>query len=84
MSDSNNAQSAFENALKLLKDNNLNEAIEQLNEILKVHPTHIDSLDLLGAIFIKLNKPDEALAAIDKSIDLVKDCLLYTSPSPRD
>ena len=42
MSDSNNAQSAFENALKLLKDNNLNEAIEQLNEILKVHPTHID------------------------------------------
>ena len=35
MSDSNNTQSAFENALKLLKDNNLNEAIEQLNEILK-------------------------------------------------
>ena len=77
MSDSNNTQSAFENALKLLKDNNLNEAIEQLNEILKVHPAHIDSLDLLGAIFIKLNKPDEALSVIDKSIDLVTDTKKY-------
>ena len=72
MSDSNNTKSAFDNALKLLKDNNLYEAIEQLNEILKVHPAHIDSLDLLGAIFIKLNKPDEALGVIDRSIDLTK------------
>ena len=77
MSDSNNAQSAFENALKLLKDNNLNEAIEQLNEILKIHPDHIESLDLLGAVYIKLNKPNDALSIINKSIDLTKDIKKY-------
>ena len=77
MSDSKNSQSAFENALKLLKDNNLNEAIEQLNEILKIFPGHIESLDLLGSIYIKLNKPDEALIVINKSIDLSKDIKKY-------
>ena len=77
MSGSNNAQFAFENALKLLKDNNLNEAIEQLNEILKIHPDHIESLDLLGAVYIKLNKPNDALSIINKSIDLTKDIKKY-------
>ena len=38
MSDLKNKQFAFKNAIKLLNDNNLNEAIEQLNEILKIHP----------------------------------------------
>ena len=77
MSDLNTAQFAFKNAVNLYSDNNLNEAIEQLNEILKIFPSHIESLDLLGSIYIKLNKPDEALIVINKSIDLSKDIKKY-------
>ena len=73
MPDFNTAKVAFKNAVNLFSDNNLNEAIEQLNEILNTHPEHLNALDLLGIIFIKLNKPDEALEVINKSISLNKD-----------
>ena len=68
MTDFNTAQYAFKNAVNLYNDNNLNESIEQLNEILKIHPNHDKSLDLLGIIYIKLNKADKALKVINKSI----------------
>ena len=45
MTDFNTAQYAFKNAVNLFNDNNLNESIEQLNEILKIHPNHDKSLD---------------------------------------
>ena len=48
MSGSNNAQSAFENSLKLLKDNNLNEAVEQLNEIIEQLTEEAKSPDQLA------------------------------------
>ena len=77
MPDFNTAKVAFKNAVNLFSDNNLNEAIEQLNEILNTHPEHLNALDLLGIIFIKLNKPDEALEVINKSISLNKDNKKY-------
>ena len=48
MSELNSTQHAFDNAVNLLKDNNLNESIEQLHEILKVTPKHEDSIDLIS------------------------------------
>ena len=56
MPELNNAKFAFDNAIKLLNDNNLKESVEQLNEIIKIEPNHIKSLNLLGDIYIKLNK----------------------------
>ena len=77
MSDLNTAQFAFKNAVNLYSDNNLNEAIEQLNEILKIHPNHENALDLSGIIFIKQNKLEEALYVVNKSIKLVKNNKKY-------
>ena len=77
MSDLKNAKFAFKNAIKLLDDNNPYKAIEQLNEILKIHPGHSDSLDLMGSIYIRLNKPDEAIMVINKSMELNQDIKKY-------
>ena len=77
MTDFNTAQYAFKNAVNLYNDNNLNESIEQLNEILKIHPNHDKSLDLLGIIYIKQNKADKALKVINKSIEINKDIKKY-------
>ena len=66
MSELNNTKYAFDNAIKLLNDNNLKESIEQLEEILKIHPNHKTSLSLLSDIYIKLNKPNEALDYVNK------------------
>ena len=41
MPELNNAKFAFDNAIKLLNDNNLKESVEQLNEIIKIEPNHI-------------------------------------------
>ena len=53
MSELNNTNYAFKNAFDLFKDNNVNEAHEQLEEILKVYPEDKDSLDLIILIYIK-------------------------------
>ena len=68
MSELGNAQSAFKNAIKLYKDNNLYEAVKQLEEILKIEPSHKDSSDFLVYLYIKLNKPHQALKLINISI----------------
>ena len=68
MSELGNAQSAFKNAIKLYKDNNLNEAVEQLEEIIKIEPSHKDSSDFLVFLYIKLNKPHLALKLVNISI----------------
>ena len=51
MSELNNINYAFDNAIKLLNDNNLKESIEQLEEILKIQSDHKKSLNLLADIF---------------------------------
>ena len=70
MSELNNINYAFDNAIKLLKDNNLKESIEQIEEILKIQPDHKKSLNLLADIFIKLNKPTESLKFINRVLKI--------------
>ena len=72
MSELNSTQHAFDNAVNLLKDNNLNESIEQLHEILKVFPKHKDSIDLISDLFIKINEPKKALIYINKYLSIIK------------
>ena len=70
MSELNNINYAFDNAIKLLKDNNLKESIEQLEEILKIQPDHKKSLNLLADIYIKLKKPTESLKFINRVLKI--------------
>ena len=70
MSELNNTNYAFDNAIKLLNDNNLKESIEQLEEILKIQSDHKKSLNLLADIFIKLNKPTESLKFINRLLKI--------------
>ena len=72
MSELNSTQHAFDNAVNLLKDNNLNESIEQLHEILKIFPKHKDSIDLISDLFIKINEPKKALIYINKYLSIIK------------
>ena len=72
MSELNNTKYAFDNAIKLLNDNNLKDSIEQLEEILKIHPNHKISLSLLSDIYIKLNKPNESLNYVNKVLAIDK------------
>lgn len=69
----NNTKFAFNNALKLLKDNSLKESIEQLKEILKISPGHLQSNDLLADLYIKINTPLEALFYTNKYLEYKKD-----------
>ena len=72
MSELNNANYAFDNAIKLLNDNNVKESIEQLEEILKIQPGHKTSLNLLSDIYIKLNKPNESLNYLNEILKIDK------------
>ena len=77
MSDLNNTNYAFKNAIDLLKDNNVNEALEQLDEILKVYPEDKDSLDLIILIYIKTNKPNDAIQFVNRCIGLFPQDISY-------
>jgi len=77
MSDLNNTNYAFKNALDLFKDNNVNEALEQLDEILKVYPEDKDSLDLIILIYIKTNKPNDAIQFVNRCIGLFPQDISY-------
>ena len=70
MSENTNLKIALDNAFDLLNNNNLNECIEQLEEILIIHPSNLKALSLLLDINIKLNKADKALEIIKKLIQL--------------
>ena len=70
MSENTNLKIALDNAADLLSNNNLNECIEQLEEILAVHPLNLDALSLQLDINIKQNKVENALELIKKLIQL--------------
>jgi tetratricopeptide (TPR) repeat protein len=70
MSENTNLKIALDNAFDLLNNNNLNECIEQLEEILIIHPSNLKALSLLLDINIKLNKAEKALEIIKKLIQL--------------
>ena len=53
MSENTNLKIALDNASDLFNNNNLNECIEQIEEILKIHPSNLKALSLLLEINIK-------------------------------
>ena len=77
MSELNNTNYAFKNAIDLFKDNKVNKALEQLEEILKVYPEDKDSLDLIILINIKTNKPNKAIQFVNRCISLFPDDITY-------
>ena len=70
MSENTNLKLALDNAIDLFNNNNLNECIEQLEEILNIHSTNLEALEMLLDINIKLNKGEEALEIIKKLIQV--------------
>ena len=58
MSENTNLKIALDNASDLFNNNNLNECIEQLEEILNIHPSNLKALSLLLDINIKLNRAE--------------------------
>ena len=52
MSENTNLKIALGNAIDLFNNNNLNECIEQLEEILTIHPTNLKALNMLSLIHI--------------------------------
>jgi tetratricopeptide (TPR) repeat protein len=77
MSELNKTNYAFKNAIDLFKDNKVNDALEQLDEILKVYPEDKDSLDLIILIYIKTNKPNNAIQFVNRCISLFPDDISY-------
>ena len=73
MSENTNLKIALDNASDLFNNNNLNECIEQLEEILNIHPSNLKALSLLLDINIKLNRAEKALKIIKKLIQLEPD-----------
>ena len=70
MSENTNLKIALGNAIDLFNNNNLNECIEQLEEILTIHPANLKVLNMLLDTNIKINKAAEALKIIKKLIRL--------------
>ena len=68
MSENTNLKIALGNAIDLFNNNNLNECIEQLEEILTIHPANLKVLNMLLDTNIKINKAAEALKIIKKLI----------------
>ena len=64
---SDNTKFALTNALKLLNDNNVNSALEQLDEVLKVYPNNKEALELIISIYIKNNDPINSLKYIGET-----------------
>ena len=55
MSENTNLKLALDNAIDLFNNNNLNECIEQLEEILNIHSTNLEALEMLLDLNIKIN-----------------------------
>ena len=70
MSENTNLKIALDNAIDLFNNNNLIECIEQLEEILTIHPNNLKALNMLLDINIKINKAAGALKIIQKLIRL--------------
>lgn len=70
MSENSNLKIALTNATNLLNNNNLNESMQQLEEILHVHPYDLKALSLLLEINIKLSDTDKAIEIINNLIQI--------------
>ena len=73
MSNKNSLEIAYQNARDLIHKKQFHQAIDQLNEILKIFPNELNSIYLLIDCFIKTNKPNEALEHTHKALSFKKD-----------
>ena len=73
MSENSNLKIALTNATDLLNNNNLNESMQQLEEIVHVHPYNLKALSLLLEINIKLSDTDKAIEIINNLIQIEPD-----------
>ena len=73
MSNKNSLEIAYQNARDLIHKKQFHQAIDQLNEILKIFPNELNSIYLLIDCFIKTNKPNEALENTYKALSFKKD-----------
>ena len=73
MSNKNSLEIAYQNARDLIHKKEYLQAIDQLNEILKIFPNELNSIYLLIDCFIKTNKPNEALEHTHKALSFKKD-----------
>ena len=73
MSNKNSLEIAYQNARDLIHKKEYLQAIDQLNEILKIFPNELNSIYLLIDCFIKTNKPNEALENTYKALSFKKD-----------
>ena len=73
MSNKNSLEIAYQNARDLIHKKEYHQAIDQLNEILKIFPNELNSIYLLIDCFIKTNKPNEALENTYKALSFKKD-----------
>ena len=73
MSNKNSLEIAYQNARDLIHKKEYHQAIDQLNEILRIFPNELNSIYLLIDCFIKTNKPNEALENTHKALSFKKD-----------
>ena len=70
MSENSNLIFALNNAIDLLNNNNLNECLQQLEEILTIHPSNPEALSLALDINIKISNTEKAIEIINKLIQI--------------
>lgn len=70
MSENSNLKIALNNAIDLLNNNNLNECLQQLEEILTIHPSNPEALSLALDINIKISNTEKAIEIINKLIQI--------------
>ena len=70
MSENSNIKIALNNAIDLLNNNNLNECLQQLEEILIIHPSNPEALSLALDINIKISNTEKAIEIINKLIQI--------------
>lgn len=70
MSENSNLKIALNNAIDLLNNNNLNECLQQLEEILIIHPSNPEALSLALDINIKISNTEKAIEIINKLIQI--------------
>ena len=70
MSENSNLKIALNNAIDLLNNNNLNECLQQLEEILTIHPSNSEALSLALDINIKISNTEKAIEIINKLIQI--------------
>ncbi len=73
MSNKNSLEIAYQNARDLIHKKQFHQAIDQLNEILRIFPNELNSIYLLIDCLIKTNKPNEALENTHKALSFKKD-----------